>query len=65
PPFTADNPLALINKIINEEPPPPSHHNPNIPQWLDEIIMKCLKKKKEKRWRSIDVILEKFSEHSY
>ncbi|MEB3789447.1 MAG: serine/threonine protein kinase, partial [Desulfurococcales archaeon] len=59
PPFTADNPLALINKIINEEPPPPSHHNPNIPQWLDEIIMKCLRKKKEKRWKSIDLVLDR------
>ncbi len=59
PPYTADNPLALINKIVNEEPPPPSYYNPEIPAWLDETIMKCLNKRKEERWRSIDIILDK------
>ncbi|MCE4610086.1 MAG: serine/threonine protein kinase [Desulfurococcales archaeon] len=59
PPFTADNPLALINKIINEEPLPPSHYNSSVPGWLDEIVMKCLRKKKEDRWKSIDLVLDR------
>ncbi|MCE4624384.1 MAG: serine/threonine protein kinase [Desulfurococcales archaeon] len=64
PPFIADNPLALAYKIVNSEPPPPSSLNPGIPEWLDQLIMKCLRKRKEERWRSVDLILERLQEGS-
>ncbi|MCE4625965.1 MAG: protein kinase [Desulfurococcales archaeon] len=64
PPFQADNLAGILYKIITEEPPPPSRLNPEVPGWLDDIVMRCLRKRKEERWRSIDVILEKLSEHS-
>ncbi|MCD6488760.1 MAG: serine/threonine protein kinase [Desulfurococcales archaeon] len=59
PPYKADSPLQLINKIVSSKPVPPSMINRSIPRELDIIVMKCLEKRKEDRWRSIDVILEK------
>ncbi len=59
PPFMADNPLALIRKIVSEDPPPPSYYNPEIPDWLDDLVMKCLEKRKEDRWKSIELLLER------
>jgi serine/threonine-protein kinase len=63
PPFEAENTLQLIHAIVSEQPKPPSHHNPEVPKWLDHIVMRCLEKRKEDRWRSIDVILEKIQEN--
>jgi serine/threonine-protein kinase len=33
-------------------PAPPKVHNHNIPSWLDAMIVKCLDKEPQKRWRS-------------
>ncbi|MFZ3122583.1 MAG: hypothetical protein WA104_04345 [Thermodesulfovibrionales bacterium] len=32
--------------------------NPELPDWLDEMIIKCIKKVKEDRYQSIEEILE-------
>lgn len=58
-PFEAETPAALINNILNKQPEPPSKINPEIPPEIDEIILKCLAKRKEERTRSIDIIIEK------
>jgi len=63
PPFQAENPLQLVREITASEPPRPSQLNPQVPGWLDEIVMRCLEKRKEDRWRSIDVVLEKIREN--
>ena len=59
PPFQADNPATLISMILYKQPPPPSTYNPSIPRELDEIVMKCLAKKKEERWKTIELVLER------
>jgi serine/threonine-protein kinase len=33
-------------------PAPPKVHNHTIPEWLDAMVVKCLEKEPEKRWRS-------------
>jgi serine/threonine-protein kinase len=43
-PFEADAPVALIAKILNEEPLPPSRLNPDIPDALSELIVALLAK---------------------
>ena len=58
-PFEAETPAALINNILNKQPESPSKINPEIPLEIDEIILKCLAKRKEERIRSIDIIIEK------
>jgi len=51
-------PSEIILKHIKEEPKPPSLLNPEIPQALDKIIMKCLEKKPERRYKSMLTLVE-------
>lgn len=51
-PFDGDTPVEIAMKHIHEIPVPPGQFNPNIPQALEEIIMRCLEKDPEKRYRN-------------
>lgn len=51
-------PSEIILKHIKEEPKYPSLINPSIPQALDKIIMKCIEKKPEKRYKSMILLIE-------
>jgi serine/threonine protein kinase len=52
PPFEADTSVALIHKHLKEKPKPPSKLNPQITKELEELTLKCLKKKPESRYQS-------------
>ncbi|MEQ9715390.1 MAG: serine/threonine-protein kinase [Candidatus Asgardarchaeum sp.] len=54
PPFYANYPGQLILKILNET----LRSFKKTPEWLKLIILKCLEKKREERWRSISVLIE-------
>jgi serine/threonine protein kinase/Tfp pilus assembly protein PilF len=58
PPFKADTSVAMIHKHMTETPKPPSQFNPQIPKALEEIILKCLQKKPEKRYQKVDDIIK-------
>ena len=58
-PFKADELAAVMGRILTVKPAPPSSENPDIPPEIDEIVMKCLEKRKEDRWRSTDVLYSK------
>lgn len=51
-------PSEIILKHIKEEPKLPSLINPDIPQALDKIIMKCIEKKTERRYKSMLSLIE-------
>ena len=51
PPFDGDTPVAVAMQHIQDIPTPPTYLNPNIPPALEEIIMRCLEKDPEKRFR--------------
>ncbi len=51
-PFTGDNPIALVNAIINQGATPPSRLNPKTPPKLEAIISKALEKSPELRYQS-------------
>ena len=51
PPFDGDSPVAIAMQHIQVVPTPPSLINPNIPVPLEEIIMRCLEKASEMRFR--------------
>lgn len=53
PPFTADNPLQLINNILNKMPEKPSELNKMLPPIVNNIILKALEKRKEKRFQNV------------
>ncbi|MDD2902410.1 MAG: protein kinase [Syntrophales bacterium] len=49
-PFYSEVEKLLIDMILEQEPLPPREENPEIPPALEEIILKCLKKKVEERY---------------
>ena len=57
PPFTDVNPVTVAYKQVNEIPKPPSYFNKKIPNRLELIILKCLKKDKKERYQSVRQIL--------
>ena len=57
-PFTADNPVAVSMKHVNEPLRPPQEVNPEIPQDLDAIVTKLLSKKAEDRYAGATELAE-------
>ncbi|MGK7369916.1 MAG: protein kinase domain-containing protein [Candidatus Halalkalibacterium sp. M3_1C_030] len=55
-PFSGEYSQAVIYSIINEEPEQITEVNPNIPDELNTIILKALEKRKEDRFKSVEVI---------
>jgi serine/threonine-protein kinase len=51
PPFDGDTPVAVAMQHIQDVPTPPSELNPTIPPPLEEIILHCLEKVPERRFR--------------
>jgi beta-lactam-binding protein with PASTA domain len=52
PPFSGETPVAVAYQHVQNEAAPPSSLNPNIPAYLDAIVMKCLAKLPEDRYQS-------------
>jgi tRNA A-37 threonylcarbamoyl transferase component Bud32 len=50
-PFDGDTPAAVAMQHIQDPPVPPSQLNPNIPSTLEDIILRCLEKVPEMRFR--------------
>ncbi|HLZ62009.1 MAG TPA: protein kinase [Ktedonosporobacter sp.] len=50
-PFDGDTPVAVAMQHIQDAPTPPTQLNPNIPPALEEIILRCLEKVPEMRFR--------------
>ncbi len=53
-PFEGDTPVAVAMKHIQELPEPPSSLNPRIPPALERIILRCLEKDPQARFRDGD-----------
>jgi serine/threonine-protein kinase len=52
PPFDDDNPMKVLIAHAHEPPPPPSRYNPDIPEDLELVIMRCLQKTADDRYQS-------------
>ncbi len=50
-PFDGDTPVAVAMQHIQDIPTPPTQLNPGIPPALEEIILRCLEKVPEMRYR--------------
>jgi hypothetical protein len=59
-PFAAPSVPALITKIVTAEPPPLQQHCPDCPAEMSAVVLKCLAKLREKRYPSMDVVLQDF-----
>jgi serine/threonine-protein kinase len=54
PPFQGDTPIAVAYKHVREEPPRPTVVNPDVPSYLERIILVALAKSPEDRYPSAD-----------
>ena len=50
-PFDGDTPVAVAMQHILDAPGPPSQYNPAIPAGVEEIILRCMEKVPEMRYR--------------
>jgi len=56
-PFKGDTPLSTAMKHCHEAPENPKNINPLIPNDLNDLVLKCLEKDKEKRFQTIKQLL--------
>ncbi len=49
-PIFADNPAAMINALLTSTPPSPKTYNPQIPDSIEEVIMRALSKEPSARY---------------
>ncbi len=57
-PFTAENPIAVSMKHVNEPPRPPQRLNPDVPSGMNATILKLLAKDPADRHADTDELAE-------
>jgi tetratricopeptide (TPR) repeat protein/tRNA A-37 threonylcarbamoyl transferase component Bud32 len=57
-PFEGETTLSILRKQELEPPIPPREWNPQIPESLNRLILKCLEKKKERRYQNAEEVLQ-------
>lgn len=61
-PFSGDKPTAVIYQHVHQAPVPPRQINPAIPDPLDAVILRCLRKDPGDRYASPDEFMDDVSE---
>jgi serine/threonine-protein kinase len=56
-PFKGDSAITIALKHVNEQIPAPSSLNHEVPDFLDEIVLKCTNKKQTLRYNSANAII--------
>jgi len=56
-PFTGDSAIQVMLMRINEKPKSPKEFNPDLPDYVVRIIMRCLEKEPERRYQNAAEIL--------
>ena len=57
-PFQAETPAKLIYKHVYTAPADPRKKNPTLSPSLSKVILKCLEKKKERRYRNVNELIQ-------
>jgi len=57
-PFGGSGTVEQMIQLLNAQPKNPREINPDIPEEIAQLILKCLEKKPDKRFRSVDKILK-------
>jgi len=57
-PFDSDTPFSLMYKHINDAPPSPREFMPELPQGIDNVIMRALNKDPALRYQSAGALAE-------
>src|SRR5205823_14506042 len=59
-PFAAENQIALVSMHMNKRPPAPHSIMPNIPTLVEQVILRALEKKPEKRYATATELANAF-----
>jgi serine/threonine protein kinase/Tol biopolymer transport system component len=51
-PHTGGHPMSVVYKVLHESYTPPSHVRDEVPDWLEQIVAKLLKKDPEDRYQT-------------
>ncbi len=57
-PFDGDTPVAIALKHIKEAPVPPRDVNGEIPQGLNDIVLKCIEKNPKNRYQTMGELID-------
>lgn len=56
-PFDASNVVDLLHAVIHDDPPLPRSFNPTIPRAVEDLILRCMKKRRADRYPTMaDVV---------
>jgi serine/threonine-protein kinase len=55
-PFHALTLTEVVARVLQEDAPPPSSLRPDLPRGLDSIVARCLEKRRELRFQTIDAL---------
>ncbi|MEE8143055.1 MAG: protein kinase [Planctomycetota bacterium] len=56
-PFSGQHAVDVLHAVIHEDPPFPRSLNPSIPRSLESVVIKCMKKEKNKRYQTMGEVL--------
>ncbi|MBK8256606.1 MAG: protein kinase [Polyangiaceae bacterium] len=62
PPFSAQHVIALLAKVLLEEPKPLRSLRPSVPPQLADLVSRLMQKRPEHRPESADVVLQRLAE---
>lgn len=62
-PFMAKTPLAVLKRLTDENPRPLHELNPDLPQWLANVIEKLLAKNPKDRYQTAREVAEILEQH--
>ena len=62
-PFEGTNVVDVLHAVIHDEPTFPRCHVPSIPRSLEAIVLKCLRKDKNDRYRDMGELLSELDRH--
>ncbi|EOR72811.1 serine/threonine protein kinase [Thermobifida fusca TM51] len=54
PPFVGDSPVSIAYQHVREEPIPPTELDPEIPEWIEAIVLRAMAKDREQRYQTAE-----------
>ncbi len=62
-PFSAGNLIDLLHAVIHDEPPFPRRYNASIPRDIEEIVLRCMRKRQEDRFATMRQVIDALERH--
>jgi serine/threonine protein kinase len=62
PPFAHPEPLVVVSLHLTAAPPRPTSRVADLPEWVDDVVLRALAKSPEDRWQSVLEFVRALSE---